>query len=114
MPNKTTDTCHDVDIGDAAPIKQHPYWLNLLKREVMRNEFQYMLDNDIIKAGNSDWRSPSLLVPKSDNTLRLVTDFRKVNYVAKSDTYPIPGIEDCIDKVGHAQFVSKFDLLKGY
>jgi hypothetical protein len=49
-----------------------------------------------------------------DNTLRLVTDFRKVNYVSKSDTYPIPGIEDCIDKVGHAQFVSKFDLLKGY
>jgi hypothetical protein len=26
VPNKTTDACHDVDIGDAAPIKQHPYW----------------------------------------------------------------------------------------
>jgi hypothetical protein len=38
VPNKTTDACHDVDIGDAAPIKQHPYWLNPLKREVMRNE----------------------------------------------------------------------------
>jgi hypothetical protein len=114
VPNKTTDACHDVDIGDAAPIKQHLYWLNPLKREVMRNEIQYMLDNDIIEPSNSDWSSPSLLVPKSDNTLRLVTDFRKVNYVAKSDTYPIPGIEDCIDKVGHAQFVSKFDLLKGY
>jgi hypothetical protein len=40
----------------------------------MRNEIQYMLDNDIIEPSNSDWRSPSLLVPKSDNTLRLVTD----------------------------------------
>jgi hypothetical protein len=45
VPNKTTDACHDVDVGDAAPIKQHPYWLNPLKREVMRNEIQYMLDN---------------------------------------------------------------------
>jgi hypothetical protein len=32
VPNKTTDACHDVDIGDAAPIKQHIYWLNPLKR----------------------------------------------------------------------------------
>ena len=102
VPNKTTAAFHDVDIGDAAPIKQHPYRLNPLKREVMRNEIQYMLDNDIIEPSNSDWSSPSLLVPKSDNTLRLVTDFRKVNYVTKSDTYPIPRIEDCIDKVGHA------------
>jgi hypothetical protein len=39
---------------------------------------------------------------------------RKVNSVTMSDTYPIPRIEYCIDKVGHAKFVSKFDLLKGY
>lgn len=114
VPNKATAACHDVDIGDAAPIKQHPYQLNPLKREVMRNEIQYMLDNDIIEPSNSDWSSPSLLVPKSDNTFHLVTDFRKVNYVTKSDTYPIPRIEDCIDKVGHGKFVCKFDLLKGY
>ncbi len=107
VPNKTTAACHDVDIGDAAPIKQHPYRLNPLKREVMRNEIQYMLNNDIIEPSNSDWSSPSLLVPKSDNTFRLVTDFRKVNSVTKSDTYPIPRIEDCIHKIGHAKFVSK-------
>lgn len=62
MPNKTTAACHDVDIGDAAPIKLHPYQLNPLQREVMINEIQYMLDNDIIEPSNSHWRSPSLLV----------------------------------------------------
>jgi hypothetical protein len=36
VPNKTTAACHDVNIEDAAPIKQHPYRLNPLKREVMR------------------------------------------------------------------------------
>ena len=30
------------------------------------------------------------------------------------DSYPIPRIDDCIDKIGPAKFVSKFDLLKGY
>ena len=43
-----------------------------------------------------------------------MTDFRKVNAVSKSDSFPIPRIDDCIDKLGDATFVSKFDLLKGY
>lgn len=37
-----------------------------------------------------------------------------MNSVTKTDPYPIPRIEDCIDKIGNAKFVSKFDLLKGY
>ena len=46
--------------------------------------------------------------------LRLCTDYRKVNTVTKTDTYPIPRIDDCIDKIGNARYVSKFDLLKGF
>ena len=37
-----------------------------------------------------------------------------MNAVTKTDSYPIPRIDDCIDKTGPAKFVSKFDLLKGY
>jgi hypothetical protein len=33
---------------------------------------------------------------------------------SKADSYPIPRIEDCIDKIGSAKYVTKFDLLKGY
>ena len=32
----------------------------------------------------------------------------------KPKSFPLPRMEDCIDKVGHAAFVSRFDLLKGY
>ncbi|CAC5410429.1 Retrovirus-related Pol polyprotein from transposon 17.6 [Mytilus coruscus] len=114
VPNKTTADCHDVDVGDASPIKQHPYRPNPLKLEFMRQEIKYMLDNDIIEPSNSELGSPCLLVPKPDKTFRFVTDFRKVNSVSKSDSYPIPMIDDCIDNIGKAKFVSKFDLLKGY
>ena len=37
-----------------------------------------------------------------------------MNSVTKTDSYPIPRIDDCIDKVGSAKVVSKFDLLKGF
>ena len=29
------------------------------------------------------------------------------------DSYPLPCIEDCIYRVGHLKYVSKFDMLKG-
>ena len=44
----------------------------------------------------------------------MCTDFRKLNSVTKTDTFPIPQIDDCIDKVGKAKYVTKIDLLKGF
>ena len=41
-------------------------------------------------------------------------DFQKVNFLTKPDSYPLPRIEDCIDRVGQSKYVSTFDLLKGY
>lgn len=62
----------------------------------------------------SAWSSPCLLVPKSDLSVRFCTDYRKVNAVTKPDSFPLPRMEDCIDRVGPARFVTKLDLLKGY
>ena len=73
-----------------------------------------MLENGIAEPCSSSWSSPCLLVPKSDNTPRFCSDFRKVNNVTKPDSFPLPRMDDCVDQVGSAQFVSKFDLLKGY
>ena len=42
------------------------------------------------------------------------TDYRRVNCVTKTDTFPIPRMDDCIDKVGKARYATKFDLLKGF
>jgi hypothetical protein len=114
VPNKTTIIEHDVDVGDHAPIKQHPYRINPAKADVLKQEIEYMLRHDIIEPCHSPWSSPCILVPKPDGSARFVTDFRKVNLCSKTDTYPIPRIEDCIDKIGNSKFVSKFDLLKGY
>ena len=44
----------------------------------------------------------------------MCTDYRKVNSVTKTDTFSIPRIDDCIDNIGHAKYVTKFDFLKGF
>lgn len=114
-PRKTNVVVHDVEVEDATPIKQHPYRVNPKKREIMRKEVQYMLDNDLIEPSESPWSSPCVLVPKTgQDSFRFCTDYRKVNMVTRADAYPIPRIDDCIDNVGNANFITKIDLLKGY
>ena len=114
IPTRTNQLHHDVDIGNAQPIKQHSYRLNPEKAKYLQKEIQYLLENDLIEPSKSNWSSPCILVPKPDGGYRLCTDYRKVNTVTKTDTYPIPRIDDCIDKIGNAIYVSKFDLLKGF
>ena len=114
VPKCTTCICHDVDVGEASPIKQHPYQVNPMKLEQMRKEVDYMLKNKIIEPSSSSWSSPCVLVPKSDGTLCFCTDFRKVNLLTKTDSFPLPRIEDCIDRIGSSKYVTKMDLLKGY
>ena len=114
VPSKTNLIEHDVDVGDSAPIKQHPYRVSPMKKELLDKEVQYMLKNDIIEESQSNWSSPCILVPKHDSGFRFCTDFRKVNDKTKSDSFPIPRIADCIDQIGNAKLVSTFDMLKGY
>ena len=105
IPSKTDKIYHDVELIDGSkPVKQ----------QILRDEVQYLLDNDFIEPSQSEWSSPCILVPKPDGTFRMCTDYRKVNSVTKTDTFPIPQIDDCIDNIGQAKYVTKFDLLKGF
>ncbi|CAI5657377.1 unnamed protein product [Oreochromis niloticus] len=70
----------------------------------------YSVEDDVLIR---TWYPPAA-VPKADKTPRFCTDFRKVNSVTKPDSYPLPRMEDCVDRVGSAKFVTKLDLLKGY
>ncbi|KAL2103146.1 hypothetical protein ACEWY4_000014 [Coilia grayii] len=114
VPRRTTVICHDIDVGDASPIKQHFYRVNPYKRLIFQKEVKFMLENGIAEPSCSPWSSPCLLVPKSDGSARFCTDFRRVNALTKPDCYPLPRVDDCVDRLGSAVYVSKIDLLKGY
>lgn len=73
-----------------------------------------MLHIRAIEHGQSEWSSPVVLVLKPHETLRPCIDYRKVNHVTKADAFPIPRLEDCIDRIGRAEVVYKLDLWKGY
>ena len=39
-------------------MKQHQYRMNPVKQQILREEIQYLLDNDFIEPSQSEWRSP--------------------------------------------------------
>ena len=113
-PGRTNLLYHDVEVGDNKPIKQYPYRINPTKAKIITDEVDYMLTNKLIKPSFSPWSSPVVLAPKPNKQFRLCLDYRKVNAITKTDSYPLPRVDDCVDRIGNAQFISKFDLLKGY
>lgn len=73
----------------------------------------YLLENGLAVPSSSPWASPCLLVPKSDGSWRLCTDYRKLNVVTVQDPYSMPRIDDLIEEIGESRFLTKIDLLKG-
>ncbi len=73
-----------------------------------------MLELGVIEESHSDWASPIVLVPKTDGSARFCVDYRKVNAVSKFDAYPMPRVDELLDRLGAARFYSTLDLTKGY
>lgn len=73
-----------------------------------------MLQAGIIESSNSEWGAPLVLIKKRDGSLRLCVDFRRLNSVSESDAYPMPHIDNLIDLLGKAKYISTLDLTRGY
>ena len=74
-------------------------------RELVHKEIQEMLDEGMIEPSSSEWTSPIVLVNKKDGTLRLCVDYRQLNAGSQMDEYPMPRIDDLIDRLGKAKFI---------
>ena len=111
---RTTVTEHTLDVGDATPIRQHPYRVPLAMREVVKKEIDKMLELGAIQPSASPWASPVVLVEKKDGEICFCVDYRKLNQMARFDAYPMPRVEEVLETVGPAKFISTLDLARGY
>ena len=54
------------------------------------------------------------LMKNKDGTLRMCVDYRCLNTVAEADAYPMPRVDNLIDSLGEAKYVTTLDLARGY
>ena len=111
---ETDVTEHGMDMQNNAPVKQLWTPWPRAKMEAADELVQQMLDDDIIEPSDSPWASPAVLVTKKDGTIRFSVDYRKVNFLTKKDSYPLPRIDDTLNTLGGAEYFCTRDLASGY
>lgn len=96
------------------PLRQSPYRVSPTERAAITRQVKEMLRDDVIQPSRSPWAAPVVLVKKKDGTLRFCVDYRRLNKVTKKDVYPLPRIDDALDRLCSAKYFSSMDLKSGY
>ena len=115
---------------NAKPTRKMQHWLNPNMKEVIRTEVLKLLDAGIIyPISDSSWVSLVQVVPKksvvtvvinAENELiptrvttgwRVCIDYRKLNSVTRKDHFPLPFIDQMLDRLAGHEF---YYFLNGY
>lgn len=105
---------HHIDTGDARPRAFPPRRMAPAKRTLVEKETANMLASGVIRPSRSPWAAPVVIAPKKDGGIRFCVDYRELNTVTRKDVYPLPRIDDTVDALNGARFLSAFDMLSGY
>jgi hypothetical protein len=105
---------HEIDTGDAPPVKQGFYRMPYQKYLQLKEHIARLLELGIIRESNSPWASPVHLVPKHNGETRMVVDSRRVNAITRKDAYPMPLIDDIVFQLGPCKYLATMDAYCGF
>ncbi|GFS64347.1 retrovirus-related Pol polyprotein from transposon 297 [Trichonephila clavipes] len=113
-PGLTNLVEHEIQLVSDQPVRTKPYRMSHRQNEILKNEINRMLKLGIIEVGESDYMSPMILVEIAGKEPRPCIDYRKLNGIIRTEYFPLPNIEERVEKVSAAKFITVFDLSKGY
>lgn len=106
---------HAIDLEPDAKTPWGPiYSMSATELQALREFLQEMTDKGFIRHSNSPAGAPVLFVKKKDGSLRLCVDYRGLNRVTIKNRYPLPLINNILDRLGKAKYFTKIDLRSGY
>ncbi|MCO5577201.1 hypothetical protein L7F22_031025 [Adiantum nelumboides] len=112
-PERSED--HNIDLipGSAAPNKP-PYRVSAAQQEEIMTQVNELLQKGHIQPSSSPFCSPVLLVQKKDGSSRMCIVYKALNKITVKNKFPIPRIDDVLDRLQGASFFSRIDLKSGY
>jgi len=108
---------HDIRIHTDPTAKiphRQPYRITLSERKEFEVQIKKLLANGWVTDSHSRYAAPIILVKKPDTMLRMCVDYCGLNAITAEDRYPLPYIEDFLDKLHGARVFTKLDLASGY
>ncbi|KAJ8763148.1 hypothetical protein K2173_025533 [Erythroxylum novogranatense] len=73
-----------------------------------------LLEAGFIQPSKAPYGAPVLFQKKQDGTLRMCIDYQALNKVTIKNKYPVPLIQDLMDRLLRAEVFTKLDLRSGY
>ena len=97
------------------PVRQPLRRLPLAVVEEVSGRLDQLEKQGVIeKVSASTWVSPLVVGRKRDGRIRLCVDMRRVNEAVITDGYPLPRIEDVLDRLSGSRVFSRLDLTDAY
>lgn len=90
------------------------YRLSPAELQEVKTPVKYLLEKGFIQPSTSPYGSPVLFVPKANGKLRMCIDYRALNKITVKNKYPLPRIDDLLDRLQGATVFSSIDLQSGY
>jgi transposase InsO family protein len=110
-----TFTPVNLDTGKAAPRSRPPYRSALKHRELESKCVEQMLEQGVIRPSKSPWAAPVVIVTKSDGSPRFCVDYRGgLNKVLEKVAFPLPRVDESLEKLGGANYLTKLDCTSAY
>lgn len=115
----TNKVKHEIKTKDEIPIHVKTYRFPHYHKTEVNTQINKMLKDGIIRPSQSPWSSPIWIVPKKADASgikkwRIVVDYRRLNEKTIDGRYPIPNIDDILDKLGKCNYFTVLDLASGF
>lgn len=94
--------------------KPHTYPLSFAEQQELDTFLKENLANGRIRRSNSPLASPVFFISKKDGKKRMVIDYRKLNAITVKNVYPLPLIDELIQKWKGCVYFSALDIRAGY
>jgi hypothetical protein len=90
------------------------YSLSEVELKALDEYLKENLEKGFIRPSTSPAGAPILFVKKSDGSLRLCVDYRGINKITIKNRYPLPLIQESLDRLKSAKHFTKIDLRGAY
>ncbi len=104
----------DID-PNAKPVHSRPYPVPRIHLKTFKKELNHLVRIGVLAAQQeSEWASPSFIIPKKDGRVSWIRDLCQLNKVIRRKQYPSPIITDILRKRSGYKFFTKLDISMQY
>lgn len=102
-------------LPNAVPHHSKPYAVPHVHLPVFKKELHRLVDIGVLRpAGATDWAAGTFVIPKKNQQVRWVSDFRHLNKWIKRKQYPLPKIQRVVQDQRPYKYLTKIDVSMQY